>query len=188
MSLEVKPYSLILVAVMPNTRDMEIARVLGWYRIPLRSAPKVVDVDYLAFYQTSVFSPDEMGTITYVAQVKGHELTTRGELLRNEADHTRANEEYYKISIGPLVKLPQAIEASTWKRLTFMYTTGEYLLAARKLQDLVVHSEDRSLLWRSLRERLEIDPIDNKIPEVLFEMDAGLAEWLGLIYIQNNNS
>ena len=28
---------LVLVAVMPNQRDLEIARVLGWYRIPLKS-------------------------------------------------------------------------------------------------------------------------------------------------------
>ena len=33
----------------------EIARLLGWYRIPLRTAPKVVAVDYLAFYQPSAF-------------------------------------------------------------------------------------------------------------------------------------
>ncbi len=37
---------LVLVAVMPNQRDLEIARVLGWYRIPLKSAPKVISVDY----------------------------------------------------------------------------------------------------------------------------------------------
>ena len=47
--------ALILVAIMPARRDLEIARLLGWYRIPLRSAPKVVNVDYLAFYQASAF-------------------------------------------------------------------------------------------------------------------------------------
>ena len=47
--------ALILVAVMPSPRDLEIARVLGWYRIPFRYAPKIVYVDYIAFYQPSVF-------------------------------------------------------------------------------------------------------------------------------------
>jgi hypothetical protein len=42
----------VLVAVVNNRRDLEIARLLGWYRIPVRSAPKAVGVDYLAFYQT----------------------------------------------------------------------------------------------------------------------------------------
>ncbi len=43
------PTALMLVAVMPSPRDLEIARVLGWYRIPLRFAPKIIQVDYLAF-------------------------------------------------------------------------------------------------------------------------------------------
>ena len=42
--------ALILVALVPNPRDMEIAGLLGWYRIPLRKAPKVVNVDFIAFY------------------------------------------------------------------------------------------------------------------------------------------
>jgi hypothetical protein len=50
-----KPTDLILVAFLPSPRDLEIARLLGWYRIPLRTAPKVVAVDYLAFYQPSVY-------------------------------------------------------------------------------------------------------------------------------------
>ena len=36
------PSDLILVTYMPSPRDMEIARLLGWYRIPLRTAPKVI--------------------------------------------------------------------------------------------------------------------------------------------------
>ena len=50
------PQALVLVAFIPTPRDLEIARVLGWYRIPLRSAPKVIAVDYLAFYQPASFN------------------------------------------------------------------------------------------------------------------------------------
>jgi len=145
---------LILVCLMPSPRDFEIARLLGWYRIPLRSAPKVVTVDRLAFYQPSSFG-DSGGQIEFVADVRGHELTTRGELLRDESNHPRAREEYYKIQIGSLEKLSQPILADKWKRLTFLYTTGEYLLKAKTLNDLVVNSDDRAVLWRSLRERAE---------------------------------
>ena len=148
------PTSLVLVCLMPSPRDMEIARLLGWYRIPLRTAPKVVAVDALAFYQPGSFG-ERAGRIEYVAEVRGHELTTRAELLRDEADHPRANEEYYKLQIGALEKLSQPIQADKWKRLTFLYTTGEYLLAARTLNDLVVQSDERALLWKSLRERAE---------------------------------
>ncbi len=51
----ITPTDLILVCVLPGPRDLEIARLLGWYRIPLRTAPKVVAVDALAFYQPGAF-------------------------------------------------------------------------------------------------------------------------------------
>lgn len=146
--------SLILVCLIPAPRDLEIARLLGWYRIPLRTAPKVVAVDYLAFYQPSAFGA-RGSRIEYLAEVHGHELTTRAELLKDEADHPRAKEEYYKIQVGGLEKLKEPILAGKWKRITFLYTTGEYLLKAKTLNDLVVDGDERQVLWRSLRERAE---------------------------------
>jgi hypothetical protein len=146
------PTSLILVAVINNPRDMEIARLLGWYRIPFRTAPKVIAVDFLAFYQTGAFG-DEKWRIQYTAPVRGHELTTRQELIRDEPDHPSARAEYFKIQIGPLARLPRPITAGNWKRVTFLYTTGEYLLQAKTVNDLVVHTEERKALWQSLRER-----------------------------------
>lgn len=139
---------------MPIPRDMEIARLLGWYRIPLRTAPKVVAVDYLAFYQPGSFA-ERAGQIEYVAPVRGHELATRAELLKDEADHPRANEEYFKVQVGPLERLGRPVVAEKWRRLTFLYTTGEYLLEARTLNDLVVQSDERASLWQSLRDRAE---------------------------------
>lgn len=171
-----KTTDLILVCLLPTIRDMEIARLLGWYRIPLRTAPKVVAVDYLAFYQPSAFA-ERGGQIEFIAQVKGHELTTRGELLRDEKDHPRAKEEYYKIQLGSLEKLSNPILADKWKRLTFLYSTGEYLLNAKLLNDLVVQNEEREILWRSLRERAESEqlynadlPGENIPPEVLMAL------------------
>ena len=152
--MTITPTSLILVAFLPTPRDLEIARLLGWYRIPLRTAPKVVAVDYLAFYQPASFG-ERAGRIEFVSEVRGHELATRAELLRDEADHPRAREEYYKIQLGALEKLPAAITADRWKRITFLYSTGEYLLNAKTVNDLVVAGEERQLLWHSLRERAE---------------------------------
>lgn len=163
--------SLILVTILPSPRDLEIARILGWYRIPLRTAPKVIAVDYLAFYQTAAFG-ELKWQIEYVAPVLGHELVSRAELIRAEPDHPRAHEEYFKLQLGPLERLPKPILAHNWKRLTFLYTTGDYLLDAETLNDLVVHSEERKVLWQALRERasqaqnyiaetmeLELDPV-----------------------------
>lgn len=170
------PTSLVLVCLLPTPRDMEIARLLGWYRIPLKSAPKVVSVDYLAFYQPASFG-ERGGQVEYIAQVRGHELTTRGELLKDESDHPRAKEEYFKIQIGGLEKLKNPIQTDKWKRLTFLYSTGEYLLNAKTLNDLVVEGEERNVLWKNLRERAENEqlykvdlPEADILPEVLIAL------------------
>lgn len=170
----VNPSSLILVAVMNNPRDLEIARVLGWYRIPLKSAPRVIAVDYLAFYQTSAFGADKW-RIRYIAPVRGHELTTRAELLKDEIDHPRSQHEYFKVQLGPLEQLPRAIQANKWRRITFFYTTGEHLLKATDMNDLILLSGERRSLWKALRERANAQnqyqsddlPAEDIAPEVL---------------------
>jgi hypothetical protein len=144
---------MILVAFLPSQRDFEIARVLGWYRIPLRTTPKVVAVDWLAFYQPASFGKEHRWRVEWVAQVRGHELTTRGELFKDELDHPRAHQEYFKIQLGPLSALPRPVQVGNWKRMTFIYTTGERLLNAETLADLTVEDEERLILWRGLRER-----------------------------------
>lgn len=177
------PTSLVLVVVITSPRDMEIARVLGWYRIPFKTAPKVVAVDYLAFYQTAGFGDEERWRINYVAEVRGHELTTRAELIRDEPDHPRAAEEYYKIQIGGLQTLPHPIQADQWRRITFLYTTGDLLRQARTVNDLVVRAEERAVLWQSLRERALSSgqyhsdelPVDN------FDLDPALLAMLGAL-------
>ena len=188
-----KPTDLILVCLLPSPRDLEIARLLGWYRIPLRTAPKVVAVDYLAFYQPSAFG-SQGGKIEFVSQVRGHELTTRAELFKDEAEHPRAKEEYYKIQLGMLEKLSQPIIADRWKRLTFLYTTGEYLLNAKLLNDLVVQNEERDLLWKSLRERAENEqmykadlPAADIPPEVLMAL-LGIKEFQEPYDVKDNRN
>jgi hypothetical protein len=143
---------LILVAILKDKRDLEIARILGWYRIPLKSAPKTVAVDYMAFYQTAKFGDDKWA-INYVAPVRGHELTTRAQLLRTQPNHPRADEPYYKIQIGPLERLERSVPSRAWRRITFLYTTGEHLLRAEELNDLIVQSAERERLWKALRDR-----------------------------------
>jgi hypothetical protein len=85
--------------------------------------------------------------------VRGHELTTRAELFKDQRDHPRAAEEYFKIQLGPLVSLPNPVQAGTWKRVTFLYTTGERLLTSEQISQLTVHDEERVVLWQALRDR-----------------------------------
>ncbi len=151
--MEMQAEDLVLVAVVKSPRDLEIARVLGWYRIPLRTAPKTVRVDWLALYQPGRVGPGG-GAIRYVAPVRGYELTTRGELLRDEKDHPAADEPYYRLQLGPLQALPRPIPARRWRRITFFYTTGARLLTASEIEDLTVPlGASADPLWRLLRER-----------------------------------
>lgn len=148
-----QPTSTILVALMPKARDMEIARLFGWYRIPMKSAPKILRVDYIAFYQTADFGADRGGRIERYAPVSGVELTTRAELFRNEPDHPRAREYYYKIQIGALQSLPEPILAGKWRRFLFIYTNGRQFQTAKTIRDLAITGAEHKIFWQALRER-----------------------------------
>jgi hypothetical protein len=144
---------LVLIAIINNPRDLEIARILGWYRIPVKSAPKTLWVEWLAFYQTAAFG-EQKWSIKYVARVKGFELVRRYELLQQEHNHPRARDPYFKVELGPLKSLTRTIPSRSWKRFTFLYTTGQRLLKATDMTDLTVPpSEARDRLWRLLEER-----------------------------------
>ena len=147
------PTDLVLVCLIPQPRDLEIARVLGWYRIPLRHAPKVVFVDCLAFYQPASFGKEHQWMIEYVAPVRGVELTRRRDLLKEEIDHPRAGDEYYKIGLGDLVKLSKPIPADVWKRITFFYTSGEQILCANSISDLLIGQARKDLFQNIGMER-----------------------------------
>ncbi len=144
---------IMLVCIMPSPRDLDIARLLGWYRIPLRFAPKLIDVDYLAFYQAGRFGPEHRWQIEYFAELRGHELTRRRDLVRDEPDHPRADEEYYRLQIGALQHLKHPIKAGKWKRITFFYTLGRLFKSAQAIDELLALGQEREVIWQSLRER-----------------------------------
>jgi hypothetical protein len=148
----IEPQDLCLIAVVNNRRDLEMARLLGWYRIPLRYAPKIVRVDAVAFYQTAEFG-EEKWSIRYAARVNGVELVRRIDLIRDEPDHPRAWEEYFKLQLGPVFPLPHPITAGLWRRITFLYTTGERVISAMEIRDLAVHDQERNILFGALRDR-----------------------------------
>jgi hypothetical protein len=64
-----------------------------------------------------------------------------------------------------LEQLAEPIHADTWRRITFLYTTGEYLLNASSVNDLVVKSDERQLLWQALRERADQQYGNQQLPE-----------------------
>ena len=146
-----QPDSSVLVAVMNSQRDFALARDQRWYRIPQQTAPKFFPPDFVAFYCTKPFGT-EAYTVKWYAQVRGHELLPRRELLPNEASNPKANEPYYKLQLGPLLELPHVIPSKRWRRLTFVLTTGERLFSAWEINDLILGPHEQDLMWRALKD------------------------------------
>ena len=142
----------VLVAVMNRPQDLEGARTEGWYRIPAGHAVRGVFFEYVAFYLTAAFGDEKWG-VHYYARCLGHELATRRDLLPAEANHPRADEPYFKLQIGPLMRRVPPITSRRWRRVTFIHTTWDRFQAARELNDLFAEGgEFVDRLYHALRE------------------------------------
>ena len=141
----------VLVAVMNNRPDFERARDEGWYRIPLKRAPRRIAAEYLAFYQTGAFG-DEGCAVNYFAPVRRFQVLSRRELLPDQPDHPRAADLYYRIEIAPLQRLADPVTSPRLRRVTFIPTTLGRLLAAREVNDLWQRDDVQERLWAALRE------------------------------------
>lgn len=140
----------VLVAVMNNARDFALAREEGWYRIPVSRAPARIGADYLAFYHTAAFAREKWH-VCYYAPVLGYRIMSRVELLPGEPDHPRAADKYYCLRLGALRELPRPIPSLRLRRVTFISTTLERLLAAREINDLWEPRCPAEHLWAVFR-------------------------------------
>jgi len=153
----------VLVAIINNQADLQRAASEGWYRIPQRRAPRRVGADYLAFYQTSAFKGEaEARTVSYYAAIRRYQLLPRTVIFPNEPNHPRAEEYYFRIAIGPLLRLEQSITAASFRRLTFIHTTLERLLSAQDVTELKLDADPFQTLWNALRAN-RLKPLPNRL-------------------------
>ena len=131
------PEDRVLVTYLPKRADFDLLLRDGWYRIPQKHAPKGLFAEYYAFYFGRDFGEDKW-TIQYYAPQLGRELLTRRDLLPAEPDHTRADEYYLKVQLGPLKQLPRPIVSLRWRRITFIHTTWDRFLDASEINDLFI--------------------------------------------------
>lgn len=141
----------VLVAVLNNQQDFQRAHDEGWYRIPLKRAPRRIAAEFMAFYQTSAFGAQGCA-VNFYASVRRFQIVSRRELLPAEADHPRAEELYYRVELGPLQRLTPPIASPRLRRVTFIATTLGRLLAAREISDLWQRDDLQERLWAALRE------------------------------------
>ena len=148
------PRGEVLVAIMNNLLDFNIARDQQWYRIPVRNARKRLKERWpprwLAFYQTKVFGA-ERWAVNYCAPVLHTRVVARRELLPEDPSHPRADELYHKIETGPLQRLPRPIVSRRLRRFVFIPTTWEKFISAVEINDLFDESPLEDRLWAELK-------------------------------------
>jgi hypothetical protein len=148
----VHPEDRVLVAVITRPKDLEAVRDLGWYRVPENKAPRGIFSEYIAFYFTAAFG-EQAYAVHYFARRLGHELMTRRDLLPDEPDHPRAEEQYYKLQLGPLQKREPPIFSQRWRRITFIHTTWDRFQAAEEINDLFAEGDEFvDRLYHALRD------------------------------------
>jgi hypothetical protein len=159
----------VLVGVMNRKRDFDLARDEGWYRIPERHAPEcATDAAILALYFTTAFD-EERWAVHWYAEVRGHELVRRRDLFPDESRHPRADERYYKVQIGPLIRRDPPIPSLRWRRVTFIESTWDRFTAAEEINDLYVSGADG--LYVTLKE-------SGFFPEVEYLIREGESEYV----------
>src|SRR5687767_2283840 len=101
MSLSIDPDAIVLIAIITRPLDLPLPRDAHWYRLPLAHARRILIPAVLALYQTAAFGA-ERWSVRFFAPVRGHELTTRRDLLPAEPNHPRADQPYLEFQLGPL--------------------------------------------------------------------------------------
>jgi hypothetical protein len=147
------PEDRVLIAYVARPKDFDIIRAEAWYRVPLRYAPKGLHAEYFAFYFGRHFG-ELKWAIHYYARQEGNELQARRVLLPDEPDHPHADELYYRVSLGELVRLERPIVSLRWRRIAFIHTTWDRFQDAREINDLFVEGgEYVDRLYAILKER-----------------------------------
>jgi hypothetical protein len=165
------PDAPVLVVVVNRPADLQRALDEKWYRIPLRSAPGRLGAEYLAFYQTGAFAPAERWMVKWLAPVRGYFLAIRRDLIPEEPEHPRANDEYFRVSLGELFTLPRPIPSRRLRRITFLPTTLGRLQRAEEINDLWIRNSVQERLWAALKQAgLDAEcqyPLQDDLPEYM---------------------
>lgn len=129
-----KSSKIVLVGVLKNKRDLDILLNQNWYRIPVAHYP-ARKFNYLAFYQPAIFGRQGK-CICYYARVLKSQIKKRIELLALEKENPRAEDYYYQIFVGDIIKLKKPIKNIIPRRVCFGFTTLDCLLRSKDILQL----------------------------------------------------
>lgn len=142
-----------IIGVLKRQKDLPVAIHDKWYRIPVKSAPIIVRenrIKYLAFYQGKNFK-DSPSQIQWYGKVKKINVHKRIELLPEENYHPNAHEDYYKIELAEVTKLPEPVKAIRPRRINFIVTAFDRFIKAKELNELFLESYIEEKVWDALK-------------------------------------
>ncbi|HBY96915.1 MAG TPA: hypothetical protein DEP84_23705 [Chloroflexi bacterium] len=126
----------VLIALLPQPRDLRLACEQGFYRVPVAQAPTALSrAQALAFYQPASFG-ERKWRIEWWAPIGVIAVVARRALLPAESDHSRADEPYYRVGLGRVEALDPPVVGRSGRRLLFVPTTWGRLRRAADLSDL----------------------------------------------------
>ena len=147
--------NIVLIALMNSKSDFEIAKSQRWYRIPEKSAPKIVKenkIKIIAFYQTKEFQ-NEKYSIRYYGIVNNISIVKRRELFPKEIQNSKTDNNYYKIEFLPLLELENPIISKRGRRIVFIPTSKEKFFNATEINHLFNDSILEDVLWQRFSEK-----------------------------------
>lgn len=136
----------VLVVVVNNLADWKRVIEEQWYRIPLKRAPQPLAADHLAFYLTSPFG-ELRWQIGYYAPVLRYDVCRRRELLPDQHAHPRADELYVRVGLGPVQRLARPVRSRCLRRIAFIPSTMDRLLAVDDVADLWLPDDATATIW-----------------------------------------
>jgi len=161
----------VLVAILNNRLDFNLAYEQHWYRIPVSSVKKLLKdrwpPQWLAFYQTKAFG-QEAHAVNYYAQVLHIREVYRQQLFSGEPYNAKSNKRYYQLFLTPLQRLPKPIFSRRLRRIVFIPTTAEKFFNAVEINDLYDESPLEDKLWAEFKrlqiqaERQELVGVNNR--------------------------
>jgi very-short-patch-repair endonuclease len=140
----------VLVAILRDPADFQIACERHWYRIPIASVRKWLrkrwPPDWIAFYHPRIFGESAF-SIHYYARVLDVRQVTRATLFPEEAAGPKSDIVYCQVVLDKLERLPRPIASRRRRRIVFIPTTWKKLIAAAEVNDLYDESPLEDLLY-----------------------------------------
>ncbi len=177
----------VLVAILNNPADLSILQQEGWYRIPIRSAPRRWPPACLAFYQTSVFD-HEAYAVRYWGRVSAIEKAKRTDLFSDEPLNPKTSKEYYRLRLERLEVLSTPILSHKPRKILFIPTTWKKFQNARVINDLFDESPLEDHLWEALKKRSLSAELqwELRVKQKLYRLDFALFCANGFVDIETD--